>query len=158
MLTLGNLEPSGLGVFSIFAALGGLAFLMHANHVAPGCTGPEVRRCDYVATAKSGLAASMDGYALRHPFSRDRGFDVFDYGSSVLVQQSDPFEGDALSHGAAVLIDKKSCRPCEIGYAYPDLEERGPLIMRTPAEDPIAAAALSERIKRWRAGLYSDVG
>lgn len=43
MLKPGNLEPPGFGLFSIFAALGGLTFLMVANHVAPGCTGPEVR-------------------------------------------------------------------------------------------------------------------
>ena len=79
---------------------------------------------------------------------------MFDYGSSVLVQQSDPFEGDDwLGHGSAVLIDKKSCRPCEIGYAYPDLEERGPLIMQAPAEDAVAAAKLSEKVRRWRLGL-----
>ncbi|WP_333611267.1 hypothetical protein [Brevundimonas bullata] len=154
MLKPGNLEPPGFGLFSIFAALGGLTFLMVANHVAPGCTGPEVRRCDYVATAKTALAVSTDAYARFHPFSPDRGFDVFDYGSSVLVQQSDPFDGDDwLGHGSAVLIDKKSCRPCETGYAYPDVEERGPLILKAPAEDPIAAAKLSEQIKRWRLGL-----
>ncbi|MNE07222.1 hypothetical protein D3C80_998310 [compost metagenome] len=153
MVRLGVLEPPGFGVFSVFAALGGLAFLMNANYVAPGCTGPAVRRCDYVATAKTALTASTGVHALMHPFSSDRGFDVFDYGSSVLVQQSDPFQGDALSHASSVLIDKKSCRPCEIGYAYPDLEERGPLIFRTPAEDTVAAAKLSEKIRRWRLGL-----
>ncbi|MNT36207.1 hypothetical protein D3C72_1722750 [compost metagenome] len=153
MMRLGVLEPSGFGVFSVFAALGGLAFLMNANHVAPGCTGPEVSRCDYVATAKTALAVSTDAYARIHPFSPAQGFDVFDYGSSVLVQQSDPSEGDALSHASSVLIDKKSCRPCEIGYAYPDLEERGPLILQTPAEDAVAAAKLSEKVRRWRLGL-----
>lgn len=154
MLKPGNLEPLGFGIFSIFVAIGALAFLMNANHVAPGCTGPEVRQCDYVATAKAALAASTDGYALMHPFSPDRGFDVFDYGSSVLVQQSDPFGGDNwLGHASSVLIDKKSCRPCEIGHAYPDLEERGPLILQTPAEDSLAAAELSEKIRRWRLGL-----
>ncbi|WEK58464.1 MAG: hypothetical protein P0Y52_02690 [Candidatus Brevundimonas phytovorans] len=153
MMRLGHLEPPGFAVFSIFAAVGGLAFLMNANYVAPGCTGPEVRRCDYVATAKTALAASTDVHARFHPFSQDRGFDVFDYGSSVLVQQSDPFEGDALNHGSSVLIDKKSCRPCEIGYAYPGLEERGPLILQAPAEDTVAAAELSEKIRRWRLGL-----
>lgn len=154
MMRMGVLEPSGFGVFSVFAALGGLIFLMNANYVAPGCTGPEVKQCDYVATAKTALAASTDAYARFHPFSQDRGFDVFDYGSSVLVQQSDPFEGDDwLGHGSAVLIDKKSCRPCEIGYAYPDLEERGPLIMQAPAEDAVAAAKLSEKVRRWRLGL-----
>ena len=154
MLNLGNLELPGFAVFSIFAALGGLAFLMNANYVAPGCTGPQMRRCDYVATAKATLAASSDAYARIHPFSPDRGFDLFDYGSSVLVQQSDPFGGDSwLSHGSSVLIDKKSCRPCEIGYAYPNLEERGPLILQTPADDAVAAAELSEKIRRWRLGL-----
>ena len=153
MLNAGNLEPSGLGAFSIFTAIGGLSFLMFANYAAPGCTGPQVKRCDYVATAKTALATSSDALALIHPFSSDRGFDVFDYGSSVLVQQSDPFEGDALSHASSVLIDKKSCRPCEIGYAYPDLEERGPLILQTPAEDAVAAAKLCEKVRRWRLGL-----
>lgn len=154
MMRMGVLEPSGFGVFSIFAALGGLAFLMNANYGAPGCTGAEVRRCDYVTTAKNALAASTDAYALTHPFSTDRGFDVFDYGSSVLVQQSDPFGGDNwLGHASSVLVDKKSCRPCEVGYAYPDLEERGPLIFQAPAEDTVAAAELSEKIRRWRLGL-----
>ncbi len=150
MVRLGVLEPSGFGVFSVFAALGGLAFLMNANYVAPGCTGPEVRRCDYVATAKTALAASTDAYALTHPFSAERGFDVFDYGSSVLVQQRDPF---GWGHASSVLIDKKSCRPCEIGYSDLEAEERGPLISHSPAEDPVAATKLAERVRRWRAGL-----
>jgi len=153
MMRMGVLEPSGFGVFSLFAALGGLAFLMNANYVAPGCTGPKVRQCDYVVTAKAAMTASHDALPLMPPFSSDQGFDVFDYGSSVLVQQSDPSEGDALSHASSVLIDKKSCRPCEIGYAYPDLEERGPLILQTSAEDPAAAAKLSEKVRRWRLGL-----
>lgn len=45
----------GWGAFSIFAVLAGLVLLNGADHAAPGCTGPEVQRCDYVETAKAAL-------------------------------------------------------------------------------------------------------
>lgn len=159
MLKPGNIEPQGLGAFSIFAVLGGLTFLMVSNHVAPGCTGPEVRRCDYVIAAKAAMTASNDALALIHPFSRDRGFEVFDQGSSVLVQQADPFGPGWLSHASSVRVDKKSCQPCAIEYAqsapfFPDDADRGPMILQVPAEDPAAAAKLSARIRaieaNWR--------
>ena len=72
MLKSGNIEPQGLGAFSIFAGLAALTLLMSANLVSPGCTGPEVKRCDYVATAKAAMASSDSFEAIFHGFSSDR--------------------------------------------------------------------------------------
>lgn len=159
MLKSGNIEPQGLGAFSIFAGLAALTLLMSANLVSPGCTGPEVKRCDYVATAKAAMASSDSFEAIFHGFSSDRGFEVFDQGSSVLVQQADPFGPGWLSHASSVRVDKKSCRPCAIEYAqaapfFPDDADRGPIILQVAAEDPIAAAKLSENIRATEAGWH----
>lgn len=159
MLKLGDIEPLGFGAFSFFAVLASLTLLMSANYVSPGCTGPEVRRCDYIAAAKIALAGSRSPQAIFHPFSPDRGFEVFDQGSSVLVQQADPFGPDWMSHASSVLIDKKSCRPCEVGYSqreptFPEDAMRGPMIMQAPAEDPVAAAILSEKIRAVEASWH----
>ena len=152
MLHPGNLDPVGFGFFSIFAVLGGLTLLVGADHAAPGCTGPAVQRCDYIATARAVMATSSSTHAVRHPFTSDRGFEVFDQGSLVLVQQTAPSGPGWLNHASAVRIDKKSCRPCEVGYAQsapwaPDHPQRGRLIMHLPAEDPIAAAKLTAQIR-----------
>jgi len=69
MLMPGNLNPVGFGFFSIFAVIGGLTLLVGTDHAAPGCTGPAVQRCDYIATAKFAVARS--GY---RPFTSDLGF------------------------------------------------------------------------------------
>jgi len=156
MLKLGDIEPLGFGAFSIFAVLAALTLLMSANYVSAGCTGPEVRRCDYIATAKVALAAPG---VVFHPFSPDRGFEVFDQGSSVLVQQADPFGPGWMSHASSVLIDKKSCRPREVGFiqrepTFPGDAMRGPMILQVPAEDPVAAAILSEKIRAVEASWH----
>ena len=52
MLKPGDIAPQGFGAFSIFAVLAALTLLMSANYVSPGCTGPEVKRCDYIATLR----------------------------------------------------------------------------------------------------------
>lgn len=98
------------------------------------------------------MASSDSFHADFHSFSSDRGFEVFDQGSSVLVQQADPFGPGWMSHASSVRVDKKSCQPCAIEYAqpapfFPDDADRGPMILQLPAEDPVAAAKLSARIR-----------
>lgn len=98
----------GWGVFGLFVVLGGLALLAGANHAAPGCTGPAVARCDYVATARDAVARSDFP-----PFSPDRAYEIFDEGSSVRVQQA-ALPKAVVDHGPSVLIDRTSCRVCEV--------------------------------------------
>ena len=148
MRTPGEMKTLGPGVFSFFMAFGALTLLVGANMTSPGCTGPEVRRCDYVAVAKAAAAATPYHYQ----FTPDHGFDIFDQGSSVLVQATDEFSAYSTNHGSSVLIDKKSCRPCVVSYHYPDPVsrfdyQRGALIQQTPPEDPVAAAERLERIR-----------
>jgi len=107
MLQPGSPAILGWGAFSIFAVLAGLVLLTGADHAAPGCTGPEVQRCDYVETAKAALGE-------RSHFQPDLGFEIIDAGSSVRVQQVLPQGSSALFEGPAVLIDKKSCRACSV--------------------------------------------
>ncbi|MNR14169.1 hypothetical protein D3C85_1306310 [compost metagenome] len=158
MLNPGNLDPVGFGFFSIFAVIGGLTLLVGADHAAPGCTGPAVKRCDYVATAKAAMVASGSEHALHHPFDGGRDFVVFEQGSLVLVQQSAPSGPGFLNHASAVRIDKKSCRPCEIGYAQsapwtPDQPQRGSLILQVPAEDPVEGAKWAEYVRMMQAEI-----
>ncbi len=131
-----------MDTYAVFAMLMGLALLMVANQSAPGCTGPAVQRCDYVETAK---IANSGPYA--NAFDPSLGFNVFDKGSSVVVQQSYPLVGGI--HGASVLIDKKSCRPCQVdeyGYVSPPFTrrdiQRGKLIQSTAPDDLEGAAQL----------------
>ena len=126
--------------YSLFAMLAGLALLMGADQAAPGCTGPAVERCDYIEAAK----VANSGPNARF-FRSYLGFNVFDQGSSVYVQQSFPI--DAFVHASAVRIDKKSCRPCEVifyGHLPPPIDERdyprGRLIQSTTPEDAVEAA------------------
>lgn len=148
MLKMDQTGSFGPEAFSIFMILGALTLLLLSVIFSPGCTGPAVQRCDYVATAKRAVSDSP----FHRSFLPDRGFDIFDQGSSVLVQQTDVFGPYALNHGSSVLIDKKSCRPCTIGYFTPEASEpftvpRGPLIEQIPPEDPVAARQLLERIR-----------
>ena len=98
-----------VGRFSIFAVLAGLALLTGADHAAPGCTGQSVERCDYIAAAKAALAK----HPYRH-FDPELGFEIVEAGSSVRVQQYLPHGSLVLFEGPAVLIDRKSCRPCGV--------------------------------------------
>jgi hypothetical protein len=138
----------GMGTFALFVVLAGLLLLMGTNHAAPGCTGPVVKRCDYVAAAKQ--AVRLKGY----PFQSDLGFEIFDNGSSVRVQQYTPVGEPSLNHASSVLIDKKSCRPCRLEWHYPTRGDPrdphpGDLIARVPADDPAAAA---RRAEKWGGG------
>jgi hypothetical protein len=149
LLTPGPAIPLGFGAFAIFAVLAGLALLSGANHSSPGCTGPEVQRCDYVATATAAVARTQ-----HHPFQQDLGFEIFDQGSSVIVQQFTPPGEPELNHAPSVLIDKRSCRACWVDWHQPtrrvDPESTlGPLLHRVPAED---AAAAAERAAWWKDG------
>jgi hypothetical protein len=109
MLQPGTPAILGLGAFSIFAVLAGLVLLTGADHAAPGCTGPEVQRCDYVETAKAAVS-----HRSARQFQPDLGYEVIDAGSSVRVQQFLPQGSSTLFEGPAVLIDKKSCRACSV--------------------------------------------
>lgn len=140
----------GVGVFSLLAALGGLAFLTGSYHAGPPtCTGPVVERCDYVAVAKAAVAQTE-----HHPFQPDLGFEVFDQGVSVLIQQYTPPGEPGLNHAPSVVIDKRSCRACAVDWQQPapyDSRDppRGPLLSRIPPEDPEGAA---RRAEKWKDG------
>ena len=149
MLKTGDMLPLGFGAFSIFAVLAGLVLLVGANHASPGCTGPKLQRCDYVTTAKAAVARTQ-----HHPFQSDLGFEIFDQGSSVLVQQFTPPGEPSLNHAPSVMIDKDSCRVCAVGWRFPTRGDPrdpyvGPVISRVSPENPVAAAT---RAKRWEGG------
>lgn len=149
MLKTGGMLPLGFGGFSIFAVLAGLALLVGADHASPGCTGPKVERCDYVATATAAVAQND-----HRSFQPDLGFEIFDQGSAVLVQQFTPPGEPSLNHAPSVLIDEKSCSACRVGWHFPTNGDPlgphvGTLITRVPADDTAAAA---ERAKRWEGG------
>lgn len=136
MLDTRHLSLLGFGAFTIFAVLAGLVLLLGANHASPGCTGPAVARCDYVATAKRALDQTE-----HDRFRPDLGFEVFDQGSAVLVQQHGPLGEPTLSHAPSVLIDKKSCRVCAVGWQTPITGDPrdphpGPMIARLPSLTP----------------------
>lgn len=145
------LRPAGfitleMTSYPVFAVLAALTLLVGADHVSPGCTGPAVERCDYVATAKAANSGPDD-----RPFISGLGFNVFDRGSSVLVQQS--YHVDALVHASAVRIDKKSCRTCEViyyGHQPPSFDNRHPprgrLILTTEPEYPVEAARIRKEL------------
>ena len=146
MLHSGGFITLDVTSYSLFAVLAGLTLLVGANHSAPGCTGPTVERCDYIEAAKAANSGPDD-----RPFRTYLGFNVFDQGSSVWVQQSFPV--DAFVHASAVRIDKKSCRPCEVifyGHLPPPIDERdsarGRLIQSTTPEDPMKAAQMRKEL------------
>lgn len=144
-----ELAGPGLAALSFFAVLGGLVLLVGANHAAPGCTGPEVPRCDFVEVATDAVARSQ-----HHPFQSSLGFELYDQGSSVLVQQYTPPGEPSLNHAPSVLIDRRSCRVCSVDWQWmTDGDPRSPyvgrLITRVPAEDQVAAAA---RAEYWEGG------
>lgn len=142
MLRADGFITLGMAAYTLFAVLAGLALLAAADNASPGCTGPVVERCDYIAVAKAANSGPND----RH-FRDDLGFNVFDQGSAVWVQQSYPVS--AFVHASAVEIDKKSCRPCRVvfyGHRPQPADHvdapRGRLIQSTSPEDRIGAAQL----------------
>lgn len=139
MLREGGFITLNMTAYAFFAVLAGLVLLAGADHVSPGCTGPAVERCDYIAVAKAANSGPND----RH-FRSGLGFNVFDQGSAVWVQQSYPV--DSLVHASAVRIDKRSCRPCEVifyGHRPQPLDRadasRGRLIRSIAPENPVEA-------------------
>lgn len=149
MLKTDDMLPGSFGAFTIFAVLAGLALLVGADHASPGCTGPAISRCDYVATAKVAVSRTQ-----HHPFQTDLGFEIFDQGSSVLVQQFTPPGEPSLNHAPSVLIDKRSCRACRVASHLSTRRDPlepyiGSLVRRVPAEDAVAAA---DRAERWKDG------
>jgi hypothetical protein len=142
MLRAGGFITLNMTAYAFFAVLAGLVLLAGADHVSPGCTGPAVERCDYIAVAKAANSGPND----RH-FRSELGFNVFDRGSAVWVQQSYP--DVSLIHASGVLIDKKSCRPCQVvfyGHRRPPMDgldaPRGRLIQSIAPENPVEAAKL----------------
>ena len=146
-----------MSAYSLFAVIAGLTLLMGADHASPGCTGPVVERCDYIETAKAANSGPND----RH-FRDALGFNVFDQGSSVIVQQSYPV--DAWVHASSVRIDKKSCRPCEViyyGHLPPPFKgdpPRGRLIQSLPPEDPVEAARMKAAAAAEGYPVILDIG
>jgi hypothetical protein len=157
MLRTNGFITLDMSAYSLFAVIAGLTLLMGADHASPGCTGPVVERCDYIETAKAANSGPED----RH-FESVLGFNVFDQGSSVVVQQS--FPAEALVHASAVRIDKKSCRPCEVvfyGHLPPPLPgdpPRGRLIQSLPAVDAAEAARLRAEWASYGYPITMDVG
>jgi len=157
MLGSGGFLTLNMAGYSVFAMLSGLALLVGADHASPGCTGPAVAQCDYIEAAKAVNSGPND----RH-FISDLGFNVFDQGSSVYVQQSYP--RDAWTHASAVRIDKKSCRVCEV-IVYGQLPQpldlrdypRGRLIQST-APDPVAAEQIQREYESYGLPLVFDQG
>ncbi|MBU1346898.1 MAG: hypothetical protein KKA16_08085 [Alphaproteobacteria bacterium] len=150
MLETRRLPLLGFGAFSIFAVLAGLVLLVGVDRASPGCAGPAVERCDYIAAAKAGIARQD-----RAPFYPELGIEVFDLGSSVRVQQNYPRVG--LIHGSSVMIDRRSCRVCEIdSYRDPTDESRGRLELSIPPEDPIAAAEMDRALEAEGIPLWSE--
>lgn len=144
-----DLAGPSLAAFSFFAVLGGLVLLVGANHAAPGCTGPEAPRCDFIEVAKQAVSRSQ-----HHPFQSSLGFELYDQGSSVLVQQYTPPGEPSLNHAPSVVIDRRSCQVCSVDWRkMTDGDPRSPyvgrLITRVPAEDSVAAAA---RAEYWEGG------
>lgn len=93
--------------YSLFVLGSGLVLLVLAATLNPGCSGPATDKpCDYLAKFKQG-ASTAGGYA------RYAEIEVLDQGSAVYVLQrtSDP---NIILHTQGVLIDKKSCRICEV--------------------------------------------
>jgi hypothetical protein len=76
--------------------------------IAPGCAGPVSKTpCDYLQIARDALGHGR-GFSPYFPVQ------VLDEGSSVYLQQSaDPGLGFIL-HTPGVLIDRTSCRVCQV--------------------------------------------
>lgn len=149
MLDGNQIAPLGFATFSFFGILGGLTLLVGTNHAAAGCTGPEVPRCDFIEAATEAVSQSQ-----HHPFQSSLGFELYDQGSSVLVQQYTPPGEPSLNHASSVVIDRRSCRVCSVDWQWmTDGDPRSPyigrLITRVPAEDPVAAAV---RAEYWEGG------
>lgn len=107
-----------------------LTMLAAVTIAAPGCTGPvSNERCDYLAKFKEG-AAEFHGYSPSH------GIEIVDQGSSVYVQQFTDDPG-VLLHTPGVLIDKRSCRVCQVnGYSAIGSEPGRIILTRFAAEQP----------------------
>ena len=158
MLRSGGFITLDMTSYAVFAVLAGLVLLVGTDHASPGCTGPAVERCDYIEAAKMANSGPED-----RPFRSYLGFNVFDQGSSVWVQQSFPV--DAFVHASAVRIDKKSCRPCEnifYGHLPPPMDQRdyprGRLIESTVPEDPVEAAKMKSELVEMGVPLEFDHG
>lgn len=129
------LKSSFAAIYGCLIGLVGLTLLMTSAIVAPGCTGvPSAHPCDYVALAKQG-ASQFGGHSKRD------GFEVLDRGSSVYVHQ--PLPAGWTDGPPGVLIDKKSCRICEV-RAYGSLPRsidtfdppKGRVLASVPPEQP----------------------
>ena len=119
--------------------IGALALLTVALALRNGhCTGPaSPQPCDFVARAK--VATQRFG-----SFDSRLGIEVFDRGSSVLVQQTTPKGYEGIYEGPATLIDKRSCRVCSAignGHIPEPLDRRdvprGAVLLMIPPESPI---------------------
>jgi hypothetical protein len=121
--------PTAGYVFLISGAA--LTLLVLAAVVAPGCSGPpSTEPCDYVTKFKEG-AASFRGHSRHLPI------EVLDQGSSVYVQQFSNDPG-VLLHTPGAVIDKRSCRVCQVdGYSTAGRTARHLVLATYPPEQPL---------------------
>lgn len=102
--------------------------------IAPGCTGPVSRTpCDYLQTAKQALSEQR-GFSPYFPIV------VLDEGSSVYLQQLAQPRLAFVLHTPGVLIDRKSCRVCQVdGYDKYGSEHGRRVLATYAAERPLNA-------------------
>lgn len=93
--------------YAVVVAAVALAALAVLTLITPGCSGPPSSEpCNFLELSKRAVDRSVGGF---NPH-----FEVVavDYGASVYVRQ--PYQRDTILHSAGVLIDKRSCRVCDI--------------------------------------------
>ncbi len=128
-------KTSPAATFVCLISLWALTMLVLTASAFPGCSGPaSAQPCNFIALAKQGARQ-----VRRH--SPYLGFQVLDRGSSVYVHQ--PIPDGYMDGPPGVLIDKKSCRICEVDYygSIPAGDDsrfirRGKVLLSVPPERP----------------------
>jgi len=111
-------------IYAMMVALSALAMFAVTNLAAPGCSGPPVAACDFLAVGAQAAKANDRGLS---PYFETVAYDA---GSSVYVTNG-PAPPGVLLEPPGVLIDKKSCRVCKVDISRTVLE--GTVLARAPA-------------------------